>query len=461
MATAPVSRIVFEDQHQFIRLEVTTRANQLNHSHPAALSENTLAKILGSFTVNPRPASSLENSFAYMAVPRLPESSPAFPPAVIAFLSKYLNQALQRATTLEEALFFIEDPQPQDTTLLTSGGCYIQNGKFHFQLANYRHPTIGKTEIIKARANPLKVLSRPGYDLIPGLNGKVQPTPVWESLITALPQHVIIEYENTPQEPRIKNPLDDSLVGHDHPVPKNFGRRISNDTHKTLEFLLMSLRNLSLMRELRTGTEIFPLLYQYWKHWASIPFFYALTMASIIGIGSLCWVPQVFPEELSESDIETLEVIEVTGTAVATAPRELSFPLPTFGYPWPTTTFHHLALPEFHVVNLPQKASPRILIDQTGETRGRFTNVKPLKTERPLYPRMAREQGWQGKVLLRVRISADGTVKNAMVQESSGFPILDESAMQAVKTWSFEPAKNGEFPVPSTVDLPIRFDLLR
>ena len=213
------------------------------------------------------------------------------------------------------------------------------------------------------------------------------------------------------------------------------------------------------MRELHTGTEI--LFYQYWKHLASMPFFYALAMAPIIGIGSLCWVPQAIPEEISESDIEILEVIEVTGTTVAKVPRELSFPLPTFGHPWPTTTYHHLALPELHVVILPQKASPRILIDQTRETRGKFTNVKPLKTERPLYPRMAREQGWQGEVLLRARINADGTVKNATVQKSSGFPILDDSAIQAVKIWSFRPAKNGEFPVPSTVDLPIRFDLLR
>jgi hypothetical protein len=218
--------MAFEDQHQFVHLEVTARANQLNHSHPASLSENTLAKILGSFTVNPRPASSLENSFAYMAVPRLPESSPAFSPAVIAFLSKHLHQALQRATPLEEALFFIEDPQPQDTALLTSGGCYIQEGRLHVQLANYRHPTIGKTEIIQARANPLKVLSHLGYDLIPGPNGTVQPPPAWESLITALPQHVIIDYEQPLQEPRIKNPPDDSPGGPDHPAHKTLAEQL-------------------------------------------------------------------------------------------------------------------------------------------------------------------------------------------------------------------------------------------
>jgi hypothetical protein len=226
MTTAPLSRIVYEDQHQFVRLEVTTRANQLNHSHPASLSENELGNILRSFTVSPRGASSHANSFAYTAVPRLPESSPAFSPSVTAFLSKHFSQALQRATPLEEALFFIEDAQPQDTALITSGGCYIQEGRLHFQLANYRHPTIGKTEIIQSRANPLKVLSHPGYDLIPGPNGTVQPPPMWQSLITALPQHVIIEHQNTPQKPEMKKPPDDSRVGNDHSVNKTLAERL-------------------------------------------------------------------------------------------------------------------------------------------------------------------------------------------------------------------------------------------
>lgn len=163
----------------------------------------------------------------------------------------------------------------------------------------------------------------------------------------------------------------------------------------------------------------------------------------------------------SSEPIETLEVIEVTGTTVTKTSITYSFPLPSFNYSGTPTTFHHLAVPDLHFVDLPQQSMPRILLDQIGTTRGRKTGVKPLKTERPLYPRMAREQGWQGKVVLRTQITADGIVKNATVQESSGFSLLDESAVQSVKSWLFEPAKNGEFAVASTVDLPIRFDLLQ
>lgn len=163
----------------------------------------------------------------------------------------------------------------------------------------------------------------------------------------------------------------------------------------------------------------------------------------------------------SSEPIETLDVIEVTGTTVTKTTRTYSFPLPTFNRPWPPTTSHDLGVPDLDIDNLPQPPIPRILLDRIGTTRGRVKSVKPLKTERPLYPRMAREQGWQGKVVLRTHITADGTVTSATVQESSGFSLLDESAVQSVKGWSFEPAKNGEFAVASTVDLPIRFDLLQ
>lgn len=166
------------------------------------------------------------------------------------------------------------------------------------------------------------------------------------------------------------------------------------------------------------------------------------------------------PSDSSEP-IEILDVIEVTGTTVTKASRTFSFPLPTFNDSWTPTTFHHLVVPDLNFVSLPQQPMPRILQDRIGTTRGRLTSVKTLKTERPLYPRMAREQGWHGKVVLRTHITAMGTVKDATVQESSGFTLLDESAVQAVKAWSFEPAKNGEFTVASTVDLPIRFDLLQ
>ena len=50
-------------------------------------------------------------------------------------------------------------------------------------------------------------------------------------------------------------------------------------------------------------------------------------------------------------------------------------------------------------------------------------------------------RGIEGLVLLRVRIGADGTVEAATIDQPSGTPSLDESALSTVRhRWHFEPA---------------------
>lgn len=78
---------------------------------------------------------------------------------------------------------------------------------------------------------------------------------------------------------------------------------------------------------------------------------------------------------------------------------------------------------------------------------------------KPEYPAVARSRGWQGKVLLRVKVSAEGLSDDVSVEQSSGHDILDESAVEAVKKWRFIPAKRGDTPVASSVIVPIDFKL--
>ena len=61
--------------------------------------------------------------------------------------------------------------------------------------------------------------------------------------------------------------------------------------------------------------------------------------------------------------------------------------------------------------------------------------------------------------MLRIIVGTGGDVENVITQTSSGHPALDESAAQSVKTWRFAPAKDGEFPIATKVDLPVRFSL--
>ncbi len=78
---------------------------------------------------------------------------------------------------------------------------------------------------------------------------------------------------------------------------------------------------------------------------------------------------------------------------------------------------------------------------------------------KPKYPAIARSRGWQGQVLLRVKVTADGLSEAVTVHHSSGHEVLDESAVAAVERWQFIPAKRGNSAVASTVIVPIIFTL--
>ena len=75
------------------------------------------------------------------------------------------------------------------------------------------------------------------------------------------------------------------------------------------------------------------------------------------------------------------------------------------------------------------------------------------------YPEQAREAGWAGRVLLKMRVSNDGRTVFVEVQESSGWAVLDEAARLAAKRCRFEPALRDGRAVWSTVRLPITFSL--
>ena len=92
----------------------------------------------------------------------------------------------------------------------------------------------------------------------------------------------------------------------------------------------------------------------------------------------------------------------------------------------------------------------------TGSTSTRPTIITSF---RPVYPRVARESGWEGTVIVRTLIDTNGVPNEVKVRKSSGHPTLDQSAKEAVKSWTFQPAKDGNIPIRKWVDIPIKFDL--
>jgi protein TonB len=91
-------------------------------------------------------------------------------------------------------------------------------------------------------------------------------------------------------------------------------------------------------------------------------------------------------------------------------------------------------------------------------TQPRF-DADYLKNPAPPYPAIARRMGEQGKVILRVAVSAHGTAESVEVRTSSGSPRLDEAAVNTIRHWKFVPARRGDTPVASSVLVPINFKL--
>jgi periplasmic protein TonB len=112
----------------------------------------------------------------------------------------------------------------------------------------------------------------------------------------------------------------------------------------------------------------------------------------------------------------------------------------------------------------PPKAAPAVSQSRPAQSAPEKTTQASVganyaSNPKPKYPSVARSRGWEGKVILRVRVSADGDSEGVTVVQSSGHDVLDEAAVNAVEGWRFTPAKRGDTAVASTVNVPINFKL--
>lgn len=113
-----------------------------------------------------------------------------------------------------------------------------------------------------------------------------------------------------------------------------------------------------------------------------------------------------------------------------------------------------------------EEQSKNITGHSENQTAGDTSNLNtviayPLYKENtpPVYPEIARIRGYEGIVLVSAEILPDGRVGNMKIRKSSGYAILDQSAIEAVKPWKFKPAKKSGNPFTVWVELPIKFIL--
>ena len=72
----------------------------------------------------------------------------------------------------------------------------------------------------------------------------------------------------------------------------------------------------------------------------------------------------------------------------------------------------------------------------------------------PTYPAAAARFAEEGAVILLIHVSREGLPSSIDIQETSGYPDLDQAASDAVSSWHFLPAvKDGK---PVSFDMPLR-----
>jgi protein TonB len=105
--------------------------------------------------------------------------------------------------------------------------------------------------------------------------------------------------------------------------------------------------------------------------------------------------------------------------------------------------------PKVQTAAPPRPAAPALV-----EARPVARNNRP-----PHYPDIARRNGWQGLCMVRVQVGADGRAGGVSVARSSGYGILDQAALSAVRKWQFSPRLVRGTATASTVEVPVNFSL--
>jgi len=85
--------------------------------------------------------------------------------------------------------------------------------------------------------------------------------------------------------------------------------------------------------------------------------------------------------------------------------------------------------------------------------------VEYLYNPSPDYPPRARRLGLEGEVLIRTRVLSNGEPDELVLAQSSGYELLDQAAMKAVRKWRFHPARRSDERIASWVEIPVRFRL--
>ncbi len=94
----------------------------------------------------------------------------------------------------------------------------------------------------------------------------------------------------------------------------------------------------------------------------------------------------------------------------------------------------------------------------------RHTNIRqdpkhPLHIGEEYYPDASKRANEEGRCVVKLTVAADGRIVDQSIQQSSGFPRLDDACLKGVRGQRMLPATEDGKPVETTVGIPIVWKL--
>ena len=149
--------------------------------------------------------------------------------------------------------------------------------------------------------------------------------------------------------------------------------------------------------------------------------------------------PKQEEEQPQDAPADTPQVAAVVAAA---DPTSVAFAVPVQGAV-AIAPAAHLATPPPPANQAPPRA---VQFNPTTAGGGSFPD--------PHYPAIAMRNHYQGTVIVEFVVDEAGRLTSVKVQKSSGFPVLDEEALETVKNrWRFMPGKPGYFYKPFAFQL--------
>ncbi|MDQ7744051.1 energy transducer TonB [Hydrogenophaga pseudoflava] len=167
--------------------------------------------------------------------------------------------------------------------------------------------------------------------------------------------------------------------------------------------------------------------------------------------------PQVTPEPTPPKPQPAPKPVTPVQRVVKQAPMPLAISDPTPAPEAPTGVVSAPPAPQ-PAVTEPVAAAP-VAPPAPPKVELPSSDANYLNNPQPPYPPLSKRLREQGRVMVRVHISADGIATRAEVQKSSGFLRLDETAVQTVLRWRYVPGKRAGVPEAMWYLVPIDFRL--